>query len=213
MALYLTKELENGATIYVWDITESEEELLNLTSIPNEELEDLNLIKNASRRKEKLAVRALLNEIFDDRVYLGHHDNGKPYLQNQLTEISITHSERFVAIITHPFEDVGIDIESLDRDFSAVEKKVLSEEEIDDLSDSERKRDMQLPIYWCAKEAIYKRMSILGVDFAEQIEVERFNPRKDGELEATFIHKDGTELDFELEYMIFDNHIMVWLVG
>lgn len=213
MALYLTKELENGATIYVWDITESEEELLNLTSIPNEELEDLNLIKNASRRKEKLAVRALLNEIFDDRVYLGHHDNGKPYLQNQLTEISITHSERFVAIITHPFEDVGIDIESLDRDFSAVEKKVLSEEEIDDLSDSERKRDMQLPIYWCAKEAIYKRMSILGVDFAEQIEVERFNPRKDGELEATFIHKDGTELEFELEYMIFDNHIMVWLVG
>lgn len=213
MALYLTKELENGATIYVWDITESEEDLLNLTSIPNEELEDLNLIKNASRRKEKLAVRALLNEIFDDRVYLGHHDNGKPYLQNQLTEISITHSERFVAIITHPFEDVGIDIESLDRDFSAVEKKVLSEEEIDDLSDSERKRDMQLPIYWCAKEAIYKRMSILGVDFAEQIEVERFNPRKDGELEATFIHKDGTELDFELEYMIFDNHIMVWLVG
>lgn len=213
MALYLTKELENGATIYVWDITESEEELLNLTSIPSEELEDLNLIKNASRRKEKLAVRALLNEIFDDRVYLGHHDNGKPYLQNQLTEISITHSERFVAIITHPFEDVGIDIESLDRDFSAVEKKVLSEEEIDDLSDSERKRDMQLPIYWCAKEAIYKRMSILGVDFAEQIEVERFNPRKDGELEATFIHKDGTELDFELEYMIFDNHIMVWLVG
>ncbi|MBR6660937.1 MAG: 4'-phosphopantetheinyl transferase superfamily protein [Bacteroidales bacterium] len=213
MALYLTKELENGATIYVWDITESEEDLLNLTSIPSEELEDLNLIKNASRRKEKLAVRALLNEIFDDRVYLGHHDNGKPYLQNQLTEISITHSERFVAIITHPFEDVGIDIESLDRDFSAVEKKVLSEEEIDDLSDSERKRDMQLPIYWCAKEAIYKRMSILGVDFAEQIEVERFNPRKDGELEATFIHKDGTELDFELEYMIFDNHIMVWLVG
>ena len=213
MALYLTKELENGATIYVWDITESEEDLLNLTSIPSEELEDLNLIKNASRRKEKLAVRALLNEIFDDRVYLGHHDNGKPYLQNQLTEISITHSERFVAIITHPFEDVGIDIESLDRDFSAVEKKVLSEEEIDDLSDSERKRDMQLPIYWCAKEAIYKRMSILGVDFAEQMEVERFNPRKDGELEATFIHKDGTELDFELEYMIFDNHIMVWLVG
>ena len=213
MALYLTKELENGATIYVWDITESEEDLLNLTSIPSEELEDLNLIKNASRRKEKLAVRALLNEIFDDRVYLGHHDNGKPYLQNQLTEISITHSERFVAIITHPFEDVGIDIESLDRDFSAVEKKVLSEEEIDDLSDSERKRDMQLPIYWCAKEAIYKRMSILGVDFAEQIEVERFNPRKDGELEATFIHKDGTELEFELEYMIFDNHIMVWLVG
>ena len=41
MALYLTKELDNGASIYVWDITETEEELLALGSIPSEELEEL----------------------------------------------------------------------------------------------------------------------------------------------------------------------------
>ena len=212
MALYLTKELDNDAKIYVWHITESEQELRENTSIPDDELEELTFLKSEARRKEKLAERALLNTIFEDeRVYLGHHDNGKPYLQNLATEISISHTNDYVAIILHPDEALGIDIERLDRDFSAVEKKALSEDELDDLDD--RKKNLQLAIYWCAKEAIYKRMSINGVDFAEQIEVERFNPHDEGEIDATFYYKDGTEEEFELEYMTFDNHVMVWVVG
>lgn len=211
MALFLTKDLDNGASIYVWDITETEEELLAMGSIPSEELEELSLIRSESRRKEKLAERALLNTIFEDKVYLGHHDNGKPFLQNSLREISISHSRRFVAIITHPSEDLGIDIECLDRDFSAVEAKALSEDEIDDLADN--KRNVQLAIYWCTKEALFKRMSLMEVDFAEQIEVDRFRVHDEGWLEATFYHKDGTEDEFELEYMVFENHVMVWVVG
>ena len=212
MALYLTKELDNDAKIYVWHITESEQELRENTAIPDDELEELTFLKSEARRKEKLAERALLNTIFDDeRVYLGHHDNGKPYLQNLATEISISHTNDYVAIILHPDEALGIDIERLDRDFSAVEKKALSEEELDDLS--ERHRSLQLAIYWCAKEAIFKRVSAYGVDFAEQIEVERFRPRGEGELEATFIHKDGYEEEFELEYLTFDRHVLVWVVG
>ena len=211
MALFLTKDLDNGASIYVWDITETEEELLAMGSIPSEELEELSLIRSESRRKEKLAERALLNTIFEDKVYLGHHDNGKPFLQNSLREISITHSRRFVAIITHPSEDRGIDIECLDRDFSAVEAKALSEDEIDDLADN--KRNIQLAIYWCTKEALFKRMSLMEVDFAEQIEVDKFRVHDEGWLEATFYHKDGTEDEFELEYMVFENHVMVWVVG
>ena len=38
MGLYLRKELKNGAEISVWEVTESEEELLKIISIPNEEL-------------------------------------------------------------------------------------------------------------------------------------------------------------------------------
>ena len=212
MPLFLKKELEDDARIYVWEITETEEELLATTAVPDNELEELSYTRSEARRKEKLAERALLNTIFfPDKLYLGHHDNGKPYLQNTAMEISISHTSRFVAILLHPDEDLGIDIESLDRDFSAVEKKALSEDEIDDLDD--RKKNLQLAIYWCAKEAIYKRMSVSDVDFAEQIEVERFNPRDEGEIEATFTHKDGTEMEFELSYEVFDNHVMVWVVG
>ena len=128
MALYLRKKLENKAEIAVWQVTETEEELLNLTSVPSDELEEISLFRSESQRRQKLAVRALINEVFEDKMYLNHHDNGQPYLENCATNISITHTDNYVAIIIHDEEEVGIDIESLDRDFSVVEKKALSED-------------------------------------------------------------------------------------
>ena len=213
MALYLRKKLDNKAEIAVWQVTETEEELLSITSVPTDELEEISLFRSENQRKQKLAVRALINELFEEKMYLNHHDNGKPYLENCATNISITHTANYVAIITHEEEEVGIDIESLERDFSAVEKKALSEDEIDDLEDNRSKKNEQLAIYWCAKEAIFKRMSQNRVVFAEQIEVEKFRPKGEGELEATFIHKDEHEDEFDLEYMMFDRHVLVWLVG
>lgn len=210
MALYLKKELENEATIAVWQITETEQELIDLSATPTDEMEEISFIRSESLRKQRLAVRALLNTLFDEKVYLSHHDNGKPYLENNPINISITHTEKYVAVILHDEEDCGIDIESLDRDFSAVEKKALSEDEIDDLENE--KRNEQLAIYWCAKEAIFKLLSVYNLNFAEQIEVERFRLRGEGELEATFIDKDEDEEEFELEYMTFDRHVLVWVV-
>ena len=211
MGLYLKKELENEAVIGVWQITETEEELKELSSTPSDEMEEISFIRSESLRKQRLAVRALLNTLFDEKVYLSHHDNGKPYLENNPVNISITHTEKYVAVILHEEENVGIDIESLDRDFSAVEKKALSEDEIDDLEDE--KRNEQLAIYWCAKEAVFKLLSRYNVDFAEQIEIERFRPRGEGELEATFNGKKDEEEEFDLEYITFDRHVLVWVVG
>ena len=211
MALFLTKDLDDDAhsRLGVWHITETEAELKALSSIPSDELEEISFIKSESLRKQKLAVRALLDAMFDEKVYLSHHDNGKPYIENNATNISITHTDKYVAVILNDLDDVGIDCESLDRDFSAVEKKALSEEEIEDLDDDHRNE--QLAIYWCAKEAVYKKMSQYKVDFAEQIEIDAFRLKGEGELEATFINKDGFEEEFDLEYMTFDRHVLVWI--
>ena len=212
MALYLIKDLDDDyhSRLGVWQITESEQELMSLTSIPSDEMEEISYIKSESLRKQKLAVRALLDSMFEEKVYLSHHDNGKPYIENCATNISITHTNKYVAVIINDGdEEVGIDCESLDRDFSAVEKKALSEDEIEDLDDD--KRNEQLAIYWCAKEAVYKKMSQYNVDFAEQIEIEDFRPKGEGELEATFTDKDGYEEEVALEYMTFDRHVLVWV--
>ena len=211
MALYLRKKLENDAEIGVWQLTETEEELKAISATPTDEMEEISFIKSESLRRQRLAVRALLNTMFDEKVYLSHHDNGKPYIENNPVNISITHTDKYVAVILHDEEDVGIDIESFDRDFSAVEKRALSEDEIDDLDDD--RRNEQLAIYWCAKEAIFKLLSVYNLDFAEQIEVERFHLRGEGELDATFINKDEDEEEFELHYITFDRHVLVWVVG
>ena len=135
MALYLIKDLDDDyhSRVGVWQITESEEELKALASVPSDEQEEISYIKNESLRKQKLDVRCLLDALFEEKVYLSHHDNGKPYIENSAMNISITHTNRYVAVILNPTEDVGIDCESLDRDFSAVRKKALSEDEIEDV--------------------------------------------------------------------------------
>jgi phosphopantetheinyl transferase len=216
MALYLIKDLDDDyhSRVGVWQITESEEELKALASVPSDELEEISYIKNESLRKQKLAVRCLLDALFEEKVYLSHHDNGKPYIENSAMNISITHTNRYVAVILNPTDEVGIDCESLDRDFSAVKKKALSEDEIEEVEEiDEEQRNEQLAIYWCAKEAVYKMISQYGVDFAEQIEIDDFRMRGEGELVATFTDKDGFEEEYELEYITFDRHVLVWVVG
>ena len=209
MALFLTKDLDDPAhsRVGVWKITESEAELRTMTSIPSDELEEISYIKNESLRKQRLAVRALLDAMFDEKVYLSHHDNGKPYIENNAINISITHTDQYVAVILNDEDEVGIDCESLNRDFSAVEKKALSEEEIGNLEDEQKNE--QLAIYWCAKEAIFKLTSPYDVDFAEQIQIDGFRYRDEGELSATFTDKDGYEQELNLYYFTFDRHVLV----
>ena len=209
MALFLTKDLDDPAhsRVGVWKITESEAELRTMTSIPSDELEEISYIKNESLRKQRLAVRALLDAMFDAKVYLSHHDNGKPYIENNAINISITHTDQYVAVILNDEDEVGIDCESLNRDFSAVEKKALSEEEIGNLEDEQKNE--QLAIYWCAKEAIFKLTSQYDVDFAEQIQIDGFRYRDEGELSATFTDKDGYEQELNLYYFTFDRHVLV----
>ena len=209
MALFLTKDLDDPAhsRVGVWKINESEAELRTMTSIPSDELEEISYIKNESLRKQRLAVRALLDTMFEEKVYLSHHDNGKPYIENNAINISITHTDQYVAVILNDEDEVGIDCESLNRDFSAVEKKALSDEEIGDLEDEQKNE--QLAIYWCAKEAIFKLTSQYDVDFAEQIQIDGFRYRNEGELSATFTDKDGYEQELNLYYFTFDRHVLV----
>ena len=223
MGIYLKKELKNGAVIAVWDISESEKELLEIISKDEEdreeELEEISLYKSEQHRREKLAVIALVQSLFEEPVHIGHHENGSPYIENDSTHISITHTDRFAAVIIHPTEDVGIDVESVKRDFTAVEKRALNDEEREDLIEKDddpekiEERNTQLAIYWCAKEALYKRMGRHNVDFSEDMEVEHFNVREEGEIDIVFKYPKNEEEEFTMQYEVFENHVLVWMVG
>jgi Phosphopantetheinyl transferase len=211
MAFYYSKKWDDGSMLAIWEIEETEEELLKLSAVPHEELEELRHIGNEKRRKERLAVRALLHHVFGEKVYLSYYENGRPFLQNSIVELSIAHTQRFAAIFTHPYDNVGVDIESLQRDFSAVENKALSEEEKEYLS--ERQRSLHLAILWCAKEAIYKLMSRHDVDFAKQIHIEKFSPKEKGSIDAHFYQKDGEDIELEVYYKVFDDHVAAWVLS
>jgi phosphopantetheine--protein transferase-like protein len=195
--------------VAVWKIEESEEDLRSLCAVPHDELEELNYMTNPQRRRERLAVRVLLNKVLGEKAYLGHHDNGRPFLQNNVANISITHTKQFAAIIYNPTLDVGIDMESLARNFNAVEKKALSDEERAYLSD--KHRHTQLCLIWSAKEALYKRFSESGIDFSTQMHIEKFTPKNEGKLTATYTNNEGEQMELTLHYKIIEDHVLVWV--
>ena len=198
----------SGSIIAVWEITETEEMLMQYAPDTNHALDDFTPVANPQRRLERLAVRALLNNVTGEKVYLRHNNNGRPFLANRTANISISHTKGFAAIIYNEEKTVGIDIEYLSRDFSTVEKKALSDKERKYLSDEHR--NLQLCILWCAKEVVYKCVEENGIDFARQIFIEKFIPERKGTLTAVYTDNDDLETKFELHYKTIDDYLIVW---
>jgi len=248
MSLYDKKIVNDVGVMAIWEQTEMESELEAL--LPNAPTIVAG-IKSEKRRKERLTVQLLLKEIFGSGVFLDHYPNGQPFLHKKSdcmdtarahdcmdtarVHVSIAHTHRFVVVLTHPQMRVGVDIESLDRNFSAVAQRALSDRERSYLCEASPfpaeaspfpaaahhlqvdMRTAQLAILWCAKEALYKCISQEGVDFARQMEIEPFTPQKFGTLFARFFHKiqgNGMKTAISthlLNYEIIENHVLVYI--
>ena len=190
MGLYYIEKNRNQSVLAVWEEQEGAS-------------------RKDKRERERRSVYALLRIVFGADCVLDHRPNGQPFLPHLPLHISIAHTHRFTAVLTHPQKRVGVDVECLDRDFSAVEQRALSDREISFLSPSRELRSVQLAILWSAKEAIFKCVSQEEVDFAVQIQVDSFAPQASGRLNARFFHKNGMASPFSLKYKIIDNHILV----
>ena len=209
--LYSIQKYKDGSAIAIWEITETEEVLRQICPLPHKDEEELRFINNVQRRKERLVVYLLLERLFGKKIYLGYYDNGRPFLQNEVGDISISHTSRFACIIYHPTEHVGIDIENTLRNFAVVEQKALSIKEQNYLN--RKNRNIQLCLIWSAKETLYKYIGESGIDFAAQLEIEKFTPHTKGKLEATYINKAQEATVYELSYEAIADHIMVWMVA
>ena len=191
MGLYRIEKNEDGSTLAIWEEPES-------------------ILRKDKRERERSTVRSLLHALFGADQNLDHHPNGQPFLPHNPAQISIAHTNRFTVILTHPYQRVGVDIERLDRDFSAVEKKALSKMEQEYLCND--CRSFQLATLWSAKEAVYKYLSQDGIDFSHQIFIEKFDPAPSGALLVYFFAKNGEKLTITVNYMTTDNHILTWIV-
>jgi len=211
MPLYCSETIGNGGRLAIWKLAETEEALTAQCSLSGYDVEKISFVTNPQRRKERLAVYLLLHHLFGKNVQLDYHANGQPLLQNQFGHISVSHTRRFVAIIYHPETPVGIDIEDTTRKMEAVEKKALSDNERNYLSD--KNRAMQLCLIWCAKEALFKWAAESEIDFARQIEVAEFTPHSNGQLAVQFTDKANKYTTLHLPYRIVEDHAMVWVVA
>jgi phosphopantetheinyl transferase (holo-ACP synthase) len=195
MPLFKTIQI-SGGLIGVWHLTETSAELaLNFSS---EELDNPGFQKYTweKRKLEWLATRLLINQITGYSI-LDHP---------KYKHISISHSRDFVAVYIHESLNVGLDIECVNRNFDAVEKRYLSAEELQEVN----KDPLLQCLYWCAKEAIFKLLPDEGVEFREQIHIAPFNPGLNDRFTARFT-SESEELIFQLQFQTFCDNCLVWV--
>lgn len=125
--------------------------------------------QNEKRRREHLAWRRIVRRELGAKVHIDYNDVGAPQVDIAGKFISVAHGGESVAVAIAD-EPVGVDIESLDRDFDRAKERYMNAEELA-LSD-----DCRWACYaWCAKEAIYKLCGKRGLELREELLLEEFD--------------------------------------
>ncbi len=168
MPLFKTINPKKNTKIYVWDITESLDDLnnLNLTQKSNLRLRNM---KSELHQKGFLSIRHLLKIAGYTDKDLYYNSHGKPHLTDG-KHISITHSFTFSGIIISD-DEVGIDIEKNREKVKLIAHKFVGPE--NDFLVKKNKVE-QLTVLWGAKESLYKIYPHGGISFKRNIPIDYF---------------------------------------
>ena len=100
---------------------------------------------------------------------------GAPILVGEKKQIAVSHTPGYAALFLSD-QPCGIDIELPTRDFSCAASKFLSDSErkLIEAHDSHLHQKIAGTI-WCAKECLYKWAKIPGLNFVDDITVERID--------------------------------------
>jgi phosphopantetheinyl transferase len=196
----------NNARVLVWEVTETIDELKQqLTTINQSEWDKL---VSDKRKREYLGVRIALKELIGEELVVSYTVEGKPYLANSRFEISISHSGKWIAVMVHSNQLVGVDIEVPTAKIQKVYTRFLSEKEQFDLSGGSNVNQLQLA--WSAKEALFKIIGKEAVDFAKQLRIYLFEPMETGEMTAVHI---PTNTLYKLNYIQHPEYTLVYCLA
>jgi phosphopantetheinyl transferase len=191
--------------LLVWEITESIDELLQQVSLSEFELAAFEKFGSSKRKREFLGVRLALKNLVGEHRFIYYHPDGKPYLQGNDFHISISHSDKWIAVMADPTHSVGIDIECPSKKMDKIYRRFLSETEQKELYAEKDIRKLQ--IAWSAKEALYKIIGKQAVDFANQLHIFPFEVKIAGEITANHI---PTNTFFQLYYSQTEAYTLVY---
>jgi len=168
MPIYKTIHPKKNTTIFVWNITESFDEL-NTVFLTDNSLSRLNGMRSELHQRGFLSVRHLLKAAGYSDADLYYNDNGKPHLKDG-KHISITHSYTFSGIIISD-DEIGIDIEKNRKKIKRIAHKFTDSEQ-EFLVDENLVE--QLTVIWGAKESLYKIYLYGGLSFIKDIPIDAF---------------------------------------
>ena len=198
-----------NATIALWEITESEDELQQLAE-HSEMKDEAAKLKNAVRRREFLASRILVQELqkkLELPVELPQKDeNGSPCLHQCAYKISLSHTEGMAAAILTTGKAVGIDLEPIREQILRLAPKFLSDEEFVQANSN----PLHTTLIWSIKETIYKLYSKKKLLFAKHMRVQDFTPDPKGGTAFATLSVNNTTETYLVEYRLLNNLVLTW---
>lgn len=173
MPLYKTISVSSGVDVYLWRVSETESELRRGLRLSEYSEKRLAAMRSGAHRKGYLSIRQLLLHAGFTDDQLVYNEFGKPSLLSGV-QISISHSFEFSAIIVSKRQRIGIDIELQRPKILRIASRFTPPTEARNEA-ALPEQIQQLTKIWCAKEALYKAMSVPGLRFLDQIHVAHFH--------------------------------------
>jgi len=204
---FLSRDQEKS--VFVWQISEDEAVLNELASLTPKENEVFGTFRSDSRKRQWLAVRALLNKVYGDKKVILYNEDGRPNLSDG-GFLSISHSDRYASVLIANKPRLGVDIEALSRNYVRVAPRFITQSERDIFSRQGVAEEYYLPIAWSCKEAAFKAAAHKNVDFTRDISIQEITldeGKNSGMLQVVF---NPLSLKGNYKFTVVNDHILVW---
>lgn len=217
MALINVREVYPNVFLGLWQTTETVDEFFGTYGFLEPYRQHVETsFKNDGRKKEFLAIHALLHEMLAicgkphgarrstalqgqseashgspvaDAPMIGHAASGQPLLRGY--HVGVTHTKGYAALMLSKNCDVACDIEHFSDRVERIKSKFLRKDEKADDLDS-------LLVHWCGKETVYKLFPEDNLQFS-QMRVGPFSTMSDWACEVENMkRREKVRVDFEL---------------
>lgn len=216
MALFLENKSDK---LYwaVWKMEESPEVLLSLLPERRREacLQELQRFVSERRKLEWLSVRVLLYAMLQEDKEIVYSTEGKPFLSDHSSFISISHTKGFVAVILSTVHPVGIDIEQYGQRVHRVADRYIRSDERVELPDKTAvifnesdATTWSLLLHWSAKETIFKRMENPDADL-RKLRLNHFIPQEKGLFQVQEFVTES-QRTYSVGYRICPDFVLTW---
>lgn len=210
MPLIHKEIMPDGVITLIWRTEESESDLISQIKCFDCYEEKFSAIKSASRRLEFLVVRLLVS-LFSPGSQVSYLNSGRPYLNDNNYNISISHSKQFVAVMLSPTSRVAIDIECISEKAARLSSRFLSPCELPAQGLSDENAKLYSVISWSAKESVFKYIDRVGVDFLRHIVFDPFT--FDSHVIRVLVCSDGEEpSSLDVNFRIYDDFVMTYII-
>lgn len=209
MSLFM-QHIDRNFRWAIWKMDETIDELLELLPDSEKYRNQIERFIAPSRKLEWLSVRVLLFTLLGKEADVAYATNGRPYLQNVLASVSISHTKGYVAVLlAAPSCNPGIDIEQYSERVCKVAPRFMHVEE--HATEYAGTQTWSLLLHWSAKETMFKSMDASEVDFCVHLRVMPFDVQERGCFEACE-YRTEQQRYFRIHYLLHPDFVLTWVV-